>query len=142
MTDVYLSIYILQSDDGNGAYLAFLVAARDENDAQDISDTFVSEIEVIADPTSTRRAVEEARSNVEVMQPDICLIEDDTELAYVARALRAHNPNFEQELVSYIGGVFTVQVSVQSGFPSEAAKALRGRLVKHRVINSLSVDLV
>lgn len=142
MTDVYLSIYILQSENGQGAYLPFLVAARDEEDAQAVSDTFVSEIEVIADPLSTRRDVEEARANVEVMQPDICLIEDDMELGYVARALRAHNPNFEQELVSYIGGVFTVQVSTTSGFPSDAAKALRGRLVKHRVIHSLSVDLV
>jgi hypothetical protein len=138
--DVFLSLYVL-ADSSGASLLPFLVAAVTEDEATDLSDAFIEAVETIGQEEVTDQEVEAARHEIEVMRANICLLQDEGEIAVVTKCLREHNPNFETEMKSLAGGVFTVGVSLEAGFSLQASNTLRNRMASHYLLATLSVEL-
>lgn len=139
--DVFLSLYVLGAEGEGNMLFPFLLAADDEDHAVDISDTFVAEVERLGDPASSARERQDAREEIAALRPYICLLQEGDEVDAVMDALRENNPNFETEIQTYQGGMFTVEVTTDAGFAPEAATLLRNRMCGHRVLESLSVEI-
>ncbi|RYD64420.1 MAG: hypothetical protein EOP83_09805 [Verrucomicrobiaceae bacterium] len=138
--DVFLSLYVLD-DNGESSLLPFLLAAPDDDTAMDISDAFIEAVETVASETATAEDKAQATREIDDLRPTVTLIEDKEEIALVAECLRAHNPNFEEEIAGFSGSVFTVGVNEEAGFTKETTRILRNRMTCHSVLANLSVDL-
>ncbi len=75
------------------------------------------------------------------MRTQICLLEEEDEIALVMQALKAHNPHFERDVRMHAGGLFTVGVNTEAGFESDAANTLRNRMSGHRLLATLSIEI-
>jgi hypothetical protein len=139
--DVFLSLYVIGNDDGPASLLPFLVAAEDEDEAVDLSDTFVEAIEMVASEDADADDLADSKATIDTLRGNICLLQDENEISVVTTCLTDHNPNFREEMQSLVGGVFTVGVTEEAGFSLKQANLLRNRMSSHYLLSVLSVEI-
>lgn len=140
--NVYLSVYILDDEDGANSLLPFLCAAESEDAAVDLSDAFVTAIETIATPDTPKDEHDEATLAIDDLRPVVSLLESEEEIRLVAATIKRHNPAFEEEIVGCAGSLLTMEVNAEAGFDKETIRILRNHMACHTVVSSLSVELV
>jgi hypothetical protein len=139
--DVFLSLYVIGNDGAPASLLPFLVAAEDEDEAVDLSDTFIEAVEAVADLEADEDDIHDAKTTLDSIRSHVCLLQEENEIAVVTKCLTDHNPNFKEEMQSLVGGVFTVGVNEDSGFSLKQANLLRNRMSSHYLFSVLSVDI-
>lgn len=138
MRDVYLSLYSVPHGDRSGL-LAFLVLAGSEDEAHYLSEEFVDHVNTVSDAASDLETAALSQDALFEMRAKICFLTEADEIALLSKALAKTNPHLGSALSLHIGGVFTVRVAPDQGFPVETAEVLRKRMVKHHTLASITV---
>jgi hypothetical protein len=140
MQDIFLSLYAVSDGIQNGL-LAFLVLGEDEDDAVSISDEFVDHVNTISAAKNDFYAAAIAQEGINALRKKVCFLREADEVRMLSEVLAKSNPHLGDVLSMHEGGVFTVRVTPEEGFPARTTDILRKRMVKHHVVASLSVPI-
>lgn len=140
MRDVFLSLYAVPHGDRSGL-LAFLVLAGTEDEASYLSDEFVDHVNTVSDADSDLETAALSQDALFEMRAKICFLTETDEIALLSKVLAKSNPHLGSALSLHVGGVFTVRVAADQGFPVETVEVLRKRMVKHHALASLMAPL-